>query len=147
MSIDKLSPQSLAENVMKEMLVNDCATRGLDMHVESIGPGQAKIMMQVRSDMLNGFNICHGGFIATLADSAFAYACNSRNQLTVASGISINFVSSAKEGDCLIAEAKEISLSGRTGIYDVNVLNQDSILIAVMRGNSYRLRDRYVIAV
>ena len=98
--------------------------------------------MVVRADMLNGFATCHGGFITTLADSAFAFACNSRNDMTVASGLSIDFLAPAREGDCLTAEAAEVSLAGRTGVYDVNVRNQRGEAIAVFRGRSYCIKGK-----
>jgi len=101
--------------------------------------------MTVRTDMLNGFKICHGGFITTLADSAFAFACNSANQLTVAAAIAVDFIAPAQEGDRLTAEAHELSLSGRTGVYDVKVLNQEGVLVAVLRGRSHRLKDKQVV--
>ena len=98
--------------------------------------------MTVRADMLNGFDICHGGFITTLADSAFAFACNARNEMTVASGLSIDFLAPAREGDRLTAEAREVSLAGRTGVYDVSVRNQRGEAIAVFRGRSYCLKGK-----
>jgi acyl-CoA thioesterase len=101
--------------------------------------------MTVRPDMLNGFKICHGGFITTLADSAFAFACNSYNELTVAAGIVVDFVAPAKEGDLLTAEAREVALAGRTGVYDVIVKNQRGEVIAVLRGRSYRMKGKQVV--
>ena len=101
--------------------------------------------MTVRADMLNGFDICHGGFITTLADSAFAFACNSHNEQTVASGVAVDFMAPGRPGDELVAEAKEVFVAGRTGVYDVTVTNQDGELIAVMRGKSYRLKGRAVV--
>ena len=92
--------------------------------------------------MLNGFKICHGGLITTLADSAFAFACNSRNQLTLAAGITVDFIAPAKEGDVLSAAATEVSQTGRTGIYDVVVTNQNGATIAVLRGRSHQIKDR-----
>jgi acyl-CoA thioesterase len=102
--------------------------------------------MIVRADMLNGFATCHGGFITTLADSAFAFACNSRNVMTVASGLSVDFVAPAREGDRLTAKAKEVSLAGRTGVYDVNVFNQRQEAVAVFRGRSYAMKGRAAVA-
>ena len=124
------------------MLANDRATQGLGITITSIGPGQATLEMTVRADMLNGFDICHGGFITTLADSAFAFACNARNEMTVASGLSIDFLAPAREGDRLTAEAREVSLAGRTGVYDVSVRNQRGEAIAVFRGRSYCLKGK-----
>ncbi|WP_373715862.1 hydroxyphenylacetyl-CoA thioesterase PaaI [Roseateles sp.] len=126
------------------MFVDDAASRMLGMQVVEIGPGHAVLTMTVRVDMLNGFAVCHGGLIATLADSAFAFACNSRNALTVASGFDIDILRSAKLGDLLTARAEEASLGGRTGLYDITVTNQRGELIAMFRGRSYRLGDRKV---
>ncbi|MCU0868642.1 MAG: hydroxyphenylacetyl-CoA thioesterase PaaI [Burkholderiales bacterium] len=138
--------QALAEAVGREMLAVDAASSGLGMRIVAIGPGFATLSMDVRDDMLNGFRICHGGYLTTLADSAFAFACNSRNALTVASSIGVDFVAPARAGDTLIAEAREVSLKGRTGVYDVTVRNAAGDTVAVLRGRSYRLQDRKVIA-
>jgi len=103
------------------------------------------LAMTVRDDMLNGFDICHGGLITTLADSAFAFACNSYNEMTVASGFNVDIVAPGRPGDRLTAVAQEISLSGRTGVYDISVCNQREELVAVFRGKSYRLKGKPVI--
>ena len=137
-----LDPQAIAEHVRSGMLANDRATQGLGIAITSIGPGRATLEMTVRADMLNGFDICHGGFITTLADSAFAFACNARNEMTVASGLSIDFLAPAREGDRLTAEAAEVSLAGRTGVYDVNVRNQRGEAVAVFRGRSYCIKGK-----
>ena len=100
--------------------------------------------MTVRTDMLNGHAICHGGFIFTLADSAFAFACNSYNLTTVASGCSIDFIAPAREGDLLTAIAHERSVSGRTGVYDIEVKNQRRETIAYFRGRSYRIKGHVI---
>jgi acyl-CoA thioesterase len=115
------------------------------MKILEVGPGTATITMTVRRDMLNGFAICHGGFITTLADSTFAFACNSYNELTVAAGITVDFIAPAHEGDVLTAECKEVALTGRTGIYDVEVKNQHGKRVAMFRGRSSRLKDRQVV--
>ena len=141
-STSSLSPQALAEHVRCGMLANDRATQGLGIAITAIGPGQATLEMSVRDYMLNGFDTCHGGFITALADSAFAFACNSRNDMTVASGLSIDFLAPAREGDRLTAEAAEVSLAGRTGVYDVNVRNQRGEAIAVFRGRSYCIKGK-----
>lgn len=139
-------PQALAEAVRDGMFANDHASRGLGMQIEAVGPGYARIVMTVRQDMLNGFAICHGGFITTLADSAFAFACNSYNALTVASGIVVDFLAPAHEGDRLLAEGREVSRSGSTGVYDITVTNQHGKTVAVMRGRSHTLKGRHVVA-
>lgn len=140
-----LDPQALAERVRDGMFERDQAARGLGMAFVHVGPGRSTMTMTVREDMLNGFRICHGGFITTLADTAFAYACNSGNEMTVASGISVDFMAPGRPGDVLSAEAREVSASGRTGVYDITVTNQTGELIAVMRGKSYRMKGRPVV--
>ncbi|MGH8676962.1 MAG: hydroxyphenylacetyl-CoA thioesterase PaaI [Burkholderiales bacterium] len=138
----QLDEQLLAERVGAAMFAQDAASRALGMTIDAMGPGYARLTMRVRADMLNGFMICHGGFIATLADSAFAFACNSQNLLTVAASISIDFITPAEEGDLLTAEAREVAMSGRTGIYDVTVTNRRGRTVAVLRGRSHRMKDR-----
>src|SRR4030095_9477286 len=118
--------QALAERVAAAMWARDDASKGLGMRIVGVAPGRAELSMPVRADMLNGHAICHGGFIFTLADSAFAFACNSYNLNTVASGCSIDFLAPARERDVLTAIAHERSVSGRTGVYDIEVTNQRS---------------------
>lgn len=141
-----MTPQALADHVRHGMLVNDRATRALGMEITGMGPGHATITMAVRADMLNGFDTCHGGYITTLADSAFAFACNSRNTMTVASGLSVDFLAPGREGDVLTARAVEVSLAGRTGVYDVAVTNQRGESVAVFRGRSYAIKGRPTVA-
>jgi acyl-CoA thioesterase len=139
-----MDAQATAEKVRDAMLADDAASSMLGIQIVHIAAGRAVATMAVRADMLNGFAICHGGLIATLADSAFAFACNSRNALTVASGFGIDLLKSAKLGDVLTATAEETSLAGRTGLYDITVKNQDGDLIAMFRGRSHRLGERKV---
>jgi acyl-CoA thioesterase len=143
--IGPIDPQAVAAAVGQGMMSEDAASRGLGMKIDAMGPGYARLSMSVRADMLNGFKICHGGFITTLADSAFAFACNSHNELTVAAGIVVDFIAPAKEGDVLTAEAREVALAGRTGVYDVTVTNQGQELIAVLRGRSHRMKGKQVV--
>ena len=131
--------QALAERVAAVMYERDPASQRLAMRVVRVAPGHAELAMSVRADMLNGHATCHGGYIFTLADSAFAYACNSYNLTTVASGCTIDFLAPAREGDVLVAAAQERNLSGRTGVYDVEVHNQRGERIALFRGKSYRI--------
>lgn len=147
MSNHPLSAQQIAEKVRDTMFADDAASKGLGMQIEAVGPGLATIKMLVQANMLNGHGTCHGGFITTLADSAFAFACNSYNEATVASGLSIDFVAPAKLDDTLTAYATEVALSGRTGVYDIAVKNQSGALVATMRGKSYRLKGRSVFPV
>jgi acyl-CoA thioesterase len=146
MNDQSLDPQAVAARVGIGMLADDVASRGLGMSVDGMAPGYARLSMTVRPDMLNGFKVCHGGFIATLADSAFAFACNSYNELTVAAGIVVDFIAPAVEGDRLTAEAREVALSRRTGVYDVRVTNQRGQVVAVLRGRSHRVKDKQVVA-
>ena len=137
-----MNTQEIANAVGVGMMLKDRASSGLGMRLTHISPGAAHIDMTVRPDMLNGHNTCHGGFITTLADSAFAFACNSYNELTVASGLSVDCVAPAFEGDVLTARAIEVSLSARTGVYDVMVFNQNADCIAVFRGRSHRIKGK-----
>jgi acyl-CoA thioesterase len=144
-SMHKLDPHALAEAVRDGMFKDDAASQGLGMQIEAVGPGVARIAMTVRPDMLNGFRICHGGFITTLADSAFAFACNSHNELTVAAGIVVDFLAPAHEGDRLVAECHEVALTGRTGVYDIKVTNQHGKTVVVMRGRSHTMKGKPVV--
>ena len=137
-------PQALAEEVCAAMWSRDRATNALDMQILSVKPGYAMMSMPVRADMVNGHNICHGGYIFILADSAFAYSCNSYNLNTVASACHIDFLAPAKEGDILEAEAVEQSLSGRTGVYDITVRTRSGKIIALFRGKSYRISGEVI---
>ena len=140
------SPQQTADFVREGMLANDRATQSLGMQVLNVAPGRAEVRMTVRGDMLNGHATCHGGFIAALADSAFAFACNSYNELTVASGFNVDFVAPAREGDVLTARCVEMSKAGRMGLYDADVHNQRGERVAVFRGRSYTAKGRPAVA-
>lgn len=137
-------PQSLAEAVGNTMFAVDNASQGLGMQIVEMAPGYAHLTMTVRPDMLNGHQTCHGGFMFALADSAFAFACNSRNVSTVASGCIIDFLAPGFLGDVLSAVAQERSLAGRTGVYDVTLSNQDGKTLALFRGRSYRIKGQIV---
>lgn len=136
--------QLLAERAGKWMYSQDEASQKLGMTLEAIAPGYARMKMSVREDMLNGHKICHGGFIFSLADSAFAFSCNSYNQITLASSVLIDFINPAHLADDLSAESAESSLSGKNGIYDVKVSNQDGLTIAFFRGRSRRIRGTVI---
>ncbi|MDD2808269.1 hydroxyphenylacetyl-CoA thioesterase PaaI [Rhodoferax sp.] len=138
------NPQALADAVTQAMWSRDRATQGLGIKVLSVKPGYAMFAMTVRGDMVNGHHICHGGFIFTLADSTFAFACNSYNQNTVASSCNIDFLAPAHEGDVLEAEAVERSLSGRTGVYDITVRTRNGKTVALFRGKSYRIKGEVI---
>ena len=139
-----LSPPD-ARAVGAHMFAADRASKGLGMTITDLGEGSATLTMTVRDDMLNGFDICHGGFITTLADSAFAFACNSRNVVTVAAGLTVDFLAPAHSGDVLTAAASETSRAGRTGVYDIVVTNQHGRRVALVRGRSHSLTGRTVI--
>lgn len=132
--------QALAERSIAAIRDRAGCTDLLKLRLESVGPGRAVVRMRVTPPMLNGIGTCHGGMIFTLADEAFGYACNSRNQLTTGAACSIDYVKAAREGDELVAEAVERSLAGSTGVYDVEVRNQHGELIALLRGKSHRTR-------
>lgn len=136
--------EATAQAVRHAMFANDRASQLLGIQVEKIGPGTATLSMTVRADMLNGFAICHGGLMTTLADSAFAFACNSRNDVTVAASITVDFLAAAQEHDVLTAVASEVSLAGSTGLYDVVITNQTGKRVAVFRGRSHRMKGRQV---
>ncbi|NVD99039.1 hydroxyphenylacetyl-CoA thioesterase PaaI [Massilia sp. BJB1822] len=132
-------PQQLAEAAGEAMFARDRASQAMGMRLEEIRPGYARMSMPVREDMLNGHLTCHGGFIFALADSAFAFACNSHNLNTVGAGCTIEYLAPGRQEDMLTAEAVEQALSGKTGVYDVSVRNQDGRLIALLRGKSHRV--------
>ncbi len=137
-----MSSSKVAEATRDAMWANDRACKALGMQVSAVGPGTATLTMTVREDMLNGHDLCHGGLIATLADSAFAYACNAYNEVTVASGFDIHLMSGARVGDVLTASATELSKGGRTGVYDIVVVNQRDEPIAAFRGRSYTMKGK-----
>lgn len=133
-------PLALARATGEHMYARDHATQGLGIVLLEVKPGYARMHMKVRTDMLNGHAMCHGGFIFTLADSTFAFACNSYNVQTVAAGCSIEFLAPAFEGELLVAEAIEQSRSGKTGVYDIAVTNPEGRKVALMRGKSHQLK-------
>lgn len=135
---------ALAKAAGAAMYARDPASQGLGMTLDEIRPGYARMSMRIRPDMLNGHGSCHGGFIFALADSAFAFACNSHNLNTVGAGCSIDYLAPGRPDDVLTAQATERALAGKTGIYDVDVVNQDGRLIATFRGKSHRVGGEVV---
>jgi len=129
-------PQALAEACAAAMWQDDQASRSLGMVLEEVGPGRARLAMSVTEAMVNGHGMCHGGFIFTLADSAFAFACNSRNARCVAAQGAVSFLRPARLGDRLVAVAEERHLAGRSGIYDARVTDGEGQVIAEFRGHS-----------
>lgn len=141
---DREKAQRVAAAVGRVMYERDACAQALGIVLESIGPGRAAMAMTVRPDMVNGHNIGHGGMIFTLADAAFAYACNSYNHSTVAAGCDITFPAAAKLGDRLTAVAEERHLKGRNGVYDVTITNQDGEVVGLFRGRSRRIQGNVV---
>jgi acyl-CoA thioesterase len=129
-------PHEIAAACAEAMWAEDQASQGLGMVVERVSPGEAVISMTIRADMTNGHGICHGGFIFTLADSAFAFACNTYNQRTVAQHCAVTFLQPGRRGDTLTAHAVERNRSGRSGIYDVTVRDGKGETVAEFRGHS-----------
>ncbi len=133
---EDLSPEALAKACADAMWADDNATQRLGMTLDHVAPGMATIGMAITADMTNGHRTCHGGYIFTLADSAFAFACNTYNQRTVGQHCSISYIAPAFEGDRLSAVGREVSRRGRGGIYDVQVTNQHGEVVAEFRGHS-----------
>ncbi len=132
-----LSPEERARRVGTTMWANDIASKDtMGMELLGVEPGRARIRMAVKKLHLNGHGICHGGFIFTLADTTFAFACNSHNKNAVAAGCTIEFLRPTQEGDVLTCEGVEQTLSGRHGIYDMKVTNQRGETVALFRGKS-----------
>jgi acyl-CoA thioesterase len=122
------------------MYANDAAAKSLGMTIDEVGPGYAKLSMQVAASMVNGHDVAHGGFIFLLADSAFAYACNSRGERNVALSASISFAAPGRTGETLTAVARERTRAGTTGVYDVEVMGPDGTTLALFRGTSYKIK-------
>jgi acyl-CoA thioesterase len=131
--------QRLAEQSAQTLYERDRASQALGMRLDGVRPGCARVVMTVRADMLNGHHLCHGGIVFALADSAFAFACNSYNESTVAAAAAIDFLAGARAGDELTAEASELWRTRRNGIYEITVTNQRGERVALFRGRSYRI--------
>ena len=141
---DSISAQALAERARATLFEHDYASQACGIACVVIAPGTATMTMTIRRDMLNGFGICHGGFISTLADTAMAFASNSRNEMSLATNFSLDFIAPGRLDDVLTAVASEAARTGRQGLYDVRVTNQRAELIALMRGRVHRLRSKTV---
>ena len=139
-----MTAQQLAEACAKAMWAQDAASQGLDMKLEHVAPGEATLSMTITARMANGHNNCHGGYIFTLADSAFAFACNAYNQLTVGHQAAITYIAPASVGDCLTATCRELHRKGRGGIYDVKVTNQHGEHVAEFRGHCRTVKGVHV---
>ena len=138
-----ITAQQMAEACAQAMWEEDSASSGLGMALGPVGPGSSEVLMTITPAMVNGHGTCHGGFIFSLADSAFAFACNSYNQRTVAQHCSITFLAPGKLGDRLTARGREASRTGRSGIYDIDVFNQDEVKIAIFRGHSRTVKGLF----
>ncbi|MFZ4757613.1 MAG: hydroxyphenylacetyl-CoA thioesterase PaaI [Burkholderiaceae bacterium] len=139
-----LEPDALAAEVARRMWADDRASQALGMEILAVRAGYARLRMPVRRDMTNGHGICHGGYMFLLADSTFAFACNSHNQRAVAASAEIHFLASAHEGDVLTAEDVEQHVAGRSGVYDMRVTDQNGRLIALFRGKSATIKGRFI---
>jgi len=136
--------QEMADRAAQALFDGDRASQMLGMTIESCGPGRATVSMRVRPDMVNGHRICHGGLIFALADSAFAFACNSYGDSTVAAGAAIEFLAPGREGDLLRAIAQERWRAGKAGLYEIEVRNQRDETVALFRGRSHQVAGRLI---
>ncbi|MEQ9260985.1 MAG: hydroxyphenylacetyl-CoA thioesterase PaaI [Roseovarius sp.] len=137
-----MTPDERAKASAEAMWQGDAASQWLGMTLENTGEGVAVMSLEVAAHHCNGHGMCHGGIIFSLADSTFAFACNSRNQATVAQHCTISFIAPGRKGDRLTAAAREVSLTGRSGLYDIRVTNQEGAVIAEMRGMSRAIRGQ-----
>ena len=142
----QLTPQQIAERCAAAMWPDDHAAQGLGIELVEVGAGTARMRMTVRQDMVNGHGNCHGGFIFALADTNFAYACNSFNHRAVAADVDISFVAPARLGDVLVSQAIVRHQGGRNGVYDIEVENREGQLIALFRGRSTRVKGHFFVA-
>ena len=133
-----MSEKKLAEKVVHKMFDNDWFSQWLGIEILEINPGSCKLQMTVRKEMLNGFAIAHGGITYSLADSAFAFACNSHGRKSVSVETSVSHTLALKEGDVITAEARELHVSNKIGIYQIDITNQDRKVVALFKGTCYR---------
>ena len=138
-----MTPQQRAERAAAAMWAGDKASQAAGMSLDAIGPGTATITMTIRADMTNGHGTAHGGYLFTLADSAFAFACNSYNNSVVAQHTSMTYLSPGQEGEVMTATAHEVTRAGRSGIYDVAVTGQDGRMVAQFRGHSRQISGHH----
>lgn len=142
--VAQMTPQELAEASARAMWNDDSASQRLGMALDHVAPGQATLSMTITADMSNGHGNCHGGYIFTLADSAFAFACNSYNDVVVGQHCSICYLNPVRIGDRLTATAREVSRRGRSGIYDIRITNQDGVHVAEFRGHSRMVKGTHL---
>lgn len=143
-TVSEMNPQELAEACAAAMWNDDSASQRLNMSLDHIAPGQATLTMTITADMSNGHGNCHGGYMFTLADSAFAFACNTYNQLVVAQHCSVTYLAPGQIGDRLTATAVEVSRKGRSGIYDVRLTNQNGQHVVEFRGHSRTVKGTHL---
>lgn len=143
-AVADMNPQEIAEASANAMWNDDAASQRLGMSLDHIAPGHATLSVTVTEAMSNGHGNCHGGYIFTLADSAFAFACNSYNEMVVAQHCSITYINSVRIGDRLTATAAEVSRRGRSGIYDIRITNQDGVHVAEFRGHSRTVKGTHI---
>jgi acyl-CoA thioesterase len=143
-SAAEMTPQELAEACARAMWNSDSTSQRLGMTLDHVGPGTAVLSMTVTDAMSNGHGNCHGGYIFTLADSTFAFACNSYNQLAVAQHCSVTYLLPVRMGDRLTAAATEVSRRGRSGIYDIRITTQDGAHVAEFRGHSRSVKGTHL---
>ncbi len=142
--VGDMTPQEIAEASARAMWNDDSASQRLGMTLDQIAPGRATLSMTITDAMSNGHGNCHGGYIFTLADSAFAFACNSYNQMAVAQHCSVTYLIPGRIGDRLTATATEVSRRGRSGIYDIRITNQDGDHVAEFRGHSRTVKGTHL---
>ncbi|MCF8468261.1 MAG: hydroxyphenylacetyl-CoA thioesterase PaaI [Sneathiella sp.] len=141
---ESLTADYIAKTVAETMYRKDTAAQHLGIALKEIGPGRAVMTMRVADFMLNGHHICHGGYVFTLADTAFAYACNAYNQNTVAQGAQISFLKAVAPNSLLTATAIEKARTGRTGLYDITVQDEKGQTVALFRGNSHTIKGQMI---
>ncbi|TQM94950.1 hydroxyphenylacetyl-CoA thioesterase PaaI [Roseinatronobacter monicus] len=141
---DTITPQELADACAKAMWNDDSASQNLGMSLDHVAPGVATLSMTITDQMTNGHGMCHGGYIFTLADSAFAFACNTYNQRVVAQHCAVTYLSPVETGARLQAHAREVSRRGRSGIYDVRVTDGSGAVIAEFRGHSRVIKGTHL---
>jgi len=143
-SVQLTEADELAQRVAARMFREDKASQAMGMDIEACGEGWARVGMTIRPDMLNGHGTCHGGFLFVLADSAFAFACNSRNERTVAQHCAITFLKPGLSGQRLVAEARQQALAGRSGVYDVTITDENDEVVATFQGLSRRINGAVI---
>ncbi|MBT7953130.1 MAG: hydroxyphenylacetyl-CoA thioesterase PaaI [Gammaproteobacteria bacterium] len=142
--MNDINADELAQACAASMYKRDFAVQKAGITLDIVKPGYACLEMEVREDMVNGHNVCHGGYLFLLADTAFAYACNSYNKVTYAQSCDIDFIEAAKSGEKLIAVAEECKRGRRTGVYDATISRVDGEILAYFRGRSYQVKGEVI---